>query len=111
MRTIGAIVAIVAGLAVQVWLANLSFYWLWLAGFFPGQHPHALRNAAVCVGSCVLILLGQGALLWFAILRPGGRVRRLKAKGRCVRCGYNLTGNVSGRCPECGTPTCCGEKA
>lgn len=21
----------------------------------------------------------------------------------CVPCGYNLTGNVSGRCPECGT--------
>ena len=23
----------------------------------------------------------------------------------CVTCGYNLTGNVSGRCPECGTVT------
>lgn len=22
----------------------------------------------------------------------------------CPQCGYNLTGNVSGRCPECGTP-------
>jgi hypothetical protein len=22
----------------------------------------------------------------------------------CVTCGYNLIGNVSGRCPECGTP-------
>jgi hypothetical protein len=22
----------------------------------------------------------------------------------CRKCGYNLTGNVSGRCPECGTP-------
>jgi len=22
----------------------------------------------------------------------------------CRECGYNLTGNVSGRCPECGTP-------
>ena len=22
---------------------------------------------------------------------------------RCVSCGYNLTGNTSGRCPECGT--------
>jgi hypothetical protein len=22
--------------------------------------------------------------------------------GHCRRCGYNLTGNVSGRCPECG---------
>ncbi len=24
--------------------------------------------------------------------------------GQCQKCGYNLTGNVSGRCPECGTP-------
>lgn len=24
--------------------------------------------------------------------------------GQCRRCGYNLTGNVSGRCPECGEP-------
>ena len=24
--------------------------------------------------------------------------------GKCRSCGYNLTGNVSGVCPECGTP-------
>lgn len=22
--------------------------------------------------------------------------------GHCIQCGYNLTGNVSGTCPECG---------
>ena len=22
--------------------------------------------------------------------------------GHCRHCGYNLTGNISGRCPECG---------
>ena len=25
--------------------------------------------------------------------------------GHCQQCGYNLTGNVSGKCPECGKPT------
>lgn len=25
--------------------------------------------------------------------------------GHCKQCGYNLTGNTSGICPECGTPT------
>ena len=24
--------------------------------------------------------------------------------GQCAVCGYNMTGNVSGVCPECGTP-------
>ena len=24
--------------------------------------------------------------------------------GHCQHCGYDLTGNVSGQCPECGTP-------
>lgn len=33
---------------------------------------------------------------------PVRRWRRYR-KGLCVNCGYNLTGNVSGICPECGT--------
>jgi hypothetical protein len=32
------------------------------------------------------------------------RVARRRAAGECLRCGYDLTGNVSGTCPECGTP-------
>ncbi len=28
--------------------------------------------------------------------------RRRDRHGRCRSCGYDLTGNVSGRCPECG---------
>jgi hypothetical protein len=31
-------------------------------------------------------------------------VVRLLAPNLCRKCGYNLTGNVSGICPECGTP-------
>ena len=31
------------------------------------------------------------------------RDRRRPVPGRCVMCNYDLTGNVSGRCPECGT--------
>ncbi|NOX58689.1 MAG: hypothetical protein GXP29_07505 [Planctomycetes bacterium] len=30
-------------------------------------------------------------------------------KSGCVKCGYNLTGNVSGICPECGVPIPCKE--
>jgi hypothetical protein len=30
---------------------------------------------------------------------------RRSLRNGCLRCGYNLTGNISGLCPECGTPT------
>jgi hypothetical protein len=54
--------------------------------------------------------------LWFpallALALPAARVARrrnrarrratLLAAGRCPSCGYDLTGNVSGACPECG---------
>lgn len=29
--------------------------------------------------------------------------RRRKKRGECLHCGYNLTGNTSGVCPECGS--------
>ena len=30
--------------------------------------------------------------------------RRSHPPGHCLTCGYNLTGNTSGKCPECGEP-------
>ena len=35
------------------------------------------------------------AILWYRDRRP--------PKGHCQRCGYDLTGNVTGVCPECGS--------
>jgi len=50
---------------------------------------------------------------WFAAIisaaLPAGRALRLirrrarMGRGVCRHCGYNLTANVSGVCPECGT--------
>jgi hypothetical protein len=46
--------------------------------------------------ACALLLVVAPVLrLW----------RRVPAPGQCRHCGYDLTGNVSGRCPECGRPT------
>ena len=28
--------------------------------------------------------------------------QRRRKRGQCLSCGYNLTGNASGVCPECG---------
>ena len=49
---------------------------------------------------------------WFALVtgiaisrRHSREIRglRMRRAGLCVECRYNLTGNVSGVCPECGT--------
>ena len=37
------------------------------------------------------------------VIFPFRRYRR-HTRGLCVRCAYDLTGNTSGACPECGTP-------
>ena len=46
-----------------------------------------------------------------AALLPAGRAvrwwlrrRRARERGICAGCGYDLRGNVSGVCPECGSP-------
>jgi hypothetical protein len=44
-----------------------------------------------------VVLAVPTALLW-------SLDRRRIPPGHCRKCGYNLTGNVSGICPECGTP-------
>lgn len=47
--------------------------------------------------------------LWFLLMLTGvptillWRYDRARVKpGCCAKCGYDLTGNMSGRCPECG---------
>jgi hypothetical protein len=37
-----------------------------------------------------------------ALVRGPLRRWRRRRRGMCLNCGYNLTGNVSGMCPECG---------
>jgi len=44
----------------------------------------------------LLIALPTGYLFW-------SDHRRRKRAGHCEKCGYDLTGNTTGRCPECGT--------
>ena len=44
----------------------------------------------------LLVLIPTGYLLW--------RDRRRIPLGHCQKCGYDLTGNESGKCPECGEP-------
>jgi hypothetical protein len=38
----------------------------------------------------------------WALIRGPIRRRRRRTRGQCPGCGYDLTGNMSGLCPECG---------
>jgi len=42
--------------------------------------------------------------LWCALTVTSPRLERWRRRkrGLCTKCGYNLTGNISGICPECG---------
>jgi rubrerythrin len=55
--------------------------------------PHALPAAVAAVAPAVWVTLAASSRL--------RRRHRIDAH-LCLRCGYNLTGNVSGVCPECG---------
>lgn len=70
-----------------------------------GGWPQFYRpdNEFLCVSVPVWLLL---AVATVGLVRT--RMLRRKANARCV-CGYDLTGNVSGRCPECGTLTRCSD--
>jgi len=53
------------------------------------------------VGNAVAI----APYLWFVPRRMNAATDALlAARGLCRSCGYRLAGNVSGVCPECGTP-------
>lgn len=60
-----------------------------------GYHRMPLPMLALLFACCSLLLGVQGPLLR----------RRRRVRGLCVKCGYDLTGNESGVCPECGTRT------
>lgn len=98
-------------------LPCLSFH----HGFVPGVTPYrwywnetsmGATNSPLTVRFCgvrtrvaapVALLMGYPV---FAILRERRR-RRRRRPGCCAHCLYDLTGNRSGVCPECGTTIRC----
>ncbi len=50
-----------------------------------------------------LIFIAVSAYPAIAFIRRPLRRWRRKRRNLCIHCGYNLAGNVSGTCPECGT--------
>jgi predicted RNA-binding Zn-ribbon protein involved in translation (DUF1610 family) len=62
-------------------------------------------------GDRIMIYYGQfgfampllGGVIAHIVFKRRERAREMRRRHNlCVACGYNLTGNVSGACPECG---------
>ena len=51
------------------------------------------------IAVCVVLPGLKTAVLVMRFTQPNHK------RNRCRSCGYDLTGNVSGNCPECGEPT------
>ena len=99
------------------WAQPASAVRLWSrAGFGFAVSPRRQSGYFAMQASSVLLpdwaIAAATAMLPLAWLLA--RQRRLWKESRigcCERCGYNLTGNASGVCPECGTPVINGPRA
>lgn len=90
---------IVCPIIVVVCLGNSAFY-AWAVTSSPHENTERARFLSHCYS------YWAAALMLFEIL--GVIYLIAKRKGRtedstCLSCGYDLTGNTSGVCPECGT--------
>jgi hypothetical protein len=62
-----------------------------------GYQPRMAGIYMTVSGICQIV--SGAAILWWPV---HWWARRGPVEPLCEKCGYNLTGNVSGRCPECG---------
>ena len=77
---------------------------------FQGQPPDISKYYVDCVdGRCLNVAFPLWAPFIFfatyptiAFIRGPWRRWRRRNKGLCIACAYDLTGNVSGVCQECG---------
>jgi hypothetical protein len=91
-------------------LLSLLMMWVPLVSLIDNSDEALDRLAFALI---ILAILGGGAcLIWgsgraiaYLMNYPERKRIALMERGQCAHCGYNLFGNVSGVCPECGRPT------
>ena len=89
-------------------LLLLALHPSWTVSAWHGDCGDFKRSAstAFVVAAGIAILEASAVAVFFR--RPWRR--RPSRRGVCARCGYDLTGNTSGTCPECGEPLYKGAK-
>jgi hypothetical protein len=99
---VGALLVKSCRLAGANLLLAITILAAWARALDPkASFPNAfLSDSGLLLG--LMLLLSIVALVWSSIRRPA-------PAGVCPCCQYNLTGNTSGICPECGTPIALGK--
>lgn len=101
MATYGALGAVAGPLIVFVWRRKCQRYMIRIA----------CLAVSIAVASSILLPVHRGALRIPVFVAVSFVLALLLSRyapartypGSCRRCGYDLTGNQSGVCPECGT--------
>ena len=62
-----------------------------------------IREVLLPLGVVLAALVAFSIYPLIAFIRGPYRRYHRRKKGLCLKCGYDLTGNESGVCPECGT--------
>lgn len=81
--------------AVMSWRSN---YWFDTIRLRNGTRIGVVVPSWVVFATCMV----PTGVAWYRI--------RKRRPGTCYKCEYDLTGNESGRCPECGTVTVAGNE-
>lgn len=79
-------------------------FFLW-AGQATVTHPSEFGDIVRSITFMTLACAPPIFLGWLSLELTKHRGSRAPVFPKCSACGYNLRGNVSGVCPECGTPT------
>ncbi len=75
-------------------IANVDWRPLFVLETWYLERPYRSVMVIIPLWIPLLALAIPTTILWYRDRRP--------PKGHCQQCGYDLTGNVSGKCPECG---------
>src|SRR4051812_9720628 len=92
--------------AGAILLATVAVVGVYLVQASPrNREPFFASPAAFAEFFAVALLTVSflAAIYWLMFLGMTRSHRRAR-EGLCLHCGYSLRGNVSGVCPECGTP-------